>query len=415
MSTLAASPLSSRVAPRVLLMVSVALILVLAASYQPPRQVARPQRDPQVVARVPARTDADVQRLEALHKRAAQAPADRDRALALARAYIEASRREGDPRYLGAAEAALLPFTSVRDPVAEVRLLRATVLQSRHDFGGALVDLERALEQQPMQAQAWLTRATVLTVLGRYAEARKSCEALVSLVPEALQVACLAPIQALTGAATQARAALETALRHARDPRDQAYLHSLAGEIAYWSGASEASERHLHAALAIDAGDRYTRALYADLLLDTGRAREARQLVQAHRTDDALLLREALAELRLEQTDKPALAKARAGFAASRLRGDTVHQREEARLWLAQGDAKQALALALSSWAVQHEAWDARLVLEAATQAADAAAAQPVLTWLDDTHFEAPRLRALAAALRPERTTGPGTSEGEQP
>lgn len=415
MVTLAAQPPTSRVAARALLIASVALVLVLAAVYHPAREVVRPQRSDQVVAHVPARADANVQALEALRKNVERAPADRDRVLALARAYIEASRREGDPRYLGAAEAALMPFTSVPDPVAQVRLLRATILQSRHDFEGALVDLERALAQEPADAQAWLTRATVLTVVGRYDGALASCDALTTLVSNAMHVACLAPIWALTGQAAQASAALATALQHTRDGSEQAYLHSLAGEVAYWSGESAVSERHLRAALALDAGDRYTRALYADLLLDTGRAREAKQLVQKHRTDDALLLREALAELALEQSDTPALDRARAGFAASRLRGDSVHQREEARLSLARGDAQQALTLALASWAVQHEAWDARLVLEAARQTGDVVAARPVLTWLETTHFEAPRVRALAASLGRVVVAESPTSEGNQP
>ncbi|MEY4513911.1 MAG: hypothetical protein RLZZ450_6033 [Pseudomonadota bacterium] len=413
MFTLAAEPLTSRVPARALLIGSVAAVLVLAAVTHPATGVVRPERDDQVVARVPARADADVQALEALQKSVERAPGDRNRALALARAYIEASRREGDPRYLGAAEAALLPFAAAPDPAAEVRLLRATILQSRHDFGGALVDLERALEQEPANAQAWLTRATVLTVVGRYDEARASCEQLTSLVSSALHVACLAPIQALTGEAAQASAALAGALQHTRDTSEQAYLHSLAGEVSYWSGATELSEHHLRAALAIDAGDRYTRALYADLLLDTGRAEQARQLVQAHRADDALLLREALAELALHERQGPASARAREGFAASRLRGDSVHQREEARLWLALGDPKRALPLALASWALQHEAWDARLVLEAAQRTGDVAAAQPVLAWLETTHFEAPHVRASAAALR--GGVAARTSESEKP
>jgi hypothetical protein len=247
----------------------------------------------------------------------------------------------------------------------------------------------------------------VLTVVGRYDEARASCDRLDGLVSSALSVACRAPIEALTGRSSQASVSLEAALSHARDPSEQAYLHSLAGEVSYWSGRDEASERHLRAALALDPADRYTRALYADLLLDTERAALAKQLVHGHQSDDALLLREALAELALQHDDAPVIARVREGFAASRLRGDAVHQREEARLSLARGDARGALRLALSSWAVQREAWDARLVLEAALRAAEVSAAESVLAWLRRTQFEAPRVRGLASALTvaPRETT----------
>jgi len=400
MSTFAAQPLTSRVAARSVLFFAVLGVLVLGAAHQPERENARPLRNEDVVAHVPARGEPSGLALDRLRKSAEEAPAELARALALTRAYIEAARREGDPRYLGAAEAALAPWTAEPDPVAPVRLLRATILQSRHDFAGALVDLERALAQAPSDAQAWLTRATVLTVLGRYDEARTSCARLAGLVTEALRVSCVAPIDALTGHAARASAALEAALVHARGADDLAYLHSLAGELAFWSGTVEASERHLRAALTLAPGDRYTRALYADLMLDAGRAREVLALLREHGSDDALLLRQALAELALGHRTAAVVARVQQGFAESRLRGDSVHQREEARLWLALGDGARALELALQSWAVQREAWDARLVLLAAQVARKPAAAAPVLGWLRATQCEATRLLALANELR---------------
>jgi hypothetical protein len=60
-------------------------------------------------------------------------------------------------------------------------------------------------------------------------------------------------------------------------------------------------------------------------------------------------------------------------------------------------DARQALRLATLNFAVQREPRDARILLEAAIAASDAAAAQSVRDWLQHSGFEELRLHALAA------------------
>ncbi len=404
-------------AAQLALLAAVAMVIALGALLQPAapeRDRVRPARDEQVLARVPARSSREQRELEQLRARAALAPRELSRALALARGYIELARRDGDPRQLGAAEAALAGWTERADPPPEVRVLRATLLQARHEFDRALADLERALILAPEDPDAWLLRATVWTVKGGYAQARASCAALSRLVGPPIAAACNAPIDALTGHAAEAREQLERALAASSSPAERAWLQSLAGEQAFWTGDVERSERLLRAALALDPADRYTRGLYADLLLDLGRADEARALIAAaagvgeqEKTaaprDDALALRVALAELARTGRAGPVAQALERSFAASRLRGDTVHQREEARLWLARGEPRRALTLALESWAVQHEPWDARVVLEAALAAGQPERAAGVLAWLRTTHFEAPRLRALAERLEQPR------------
>lgn len=388
-----------RIPARYILFAAVAMVLLLGAVNAPRAETSRPTRDDDVVASLPARNAPEARKLERLRRRAAEAPLDLDQTLALARQYIEAARRTSDPRYLGAAEAALAPWTKVAVPAPAVRLLRATILQSRHAFDAALIDLDAVLALTPDDAQALLTRATVWTVKGNYSEAEKSCASLAPLVSHAYAVACVAPLDMLTGHGDRARTALERALATSRSAAERSLLHSLAGEQAYWLGASADGERHLRTALQLDADDRYSRAVYADLLLDAARYEEARALLAAHETDDALALRLALVDLALGLRDGSAERRVADNFEASRLRGDAVHRREEARLWLARGDAQRALRCALDSWQVQREPWDARLVLESAHAAQRPQAAAHVLAWLDATQFAAPRLRALQTQL----------------
>src|SRR5271170_6008010 len=100
-----------------------------------------------------------------------QAAARLDVALPLAQFYISQARASGDSRFLGYAEAALAPWVAQATPLPAALVLQATVQQSRHEFTAALATLDRALLVHPGDVQAWLTRATVLRVLGRYTEA----------------------------------------------------------------------------------------------------------------------------------------------------------------------------------------------------------------------------------------------------
>ena len=117
---------------------------------------------------------------------------------------------------------------------------------------------------------------------------------------------------------------------------------------------------------------------------------------------DPLLLRLALAEQSLGASDLPShIADLAERFAEARMRGDTVHQREEARfsLYLLK-QPREALRLAQANWAVQRELWDARLLLEAALAADEPSAATPVLDWLAASHLEDRHLDELAARFQ---------------
>jgi tetratricopeptide (TPR) repeat protein len=341
-----------------------------------------------------------VRELDLLRRSAQSAPHDLARALKLARAHIQAARREGDPRELGAAEAALSSFAQLAEQPTELHVLRATILQARHDFDGALAELARALEQTPDDPQALLTSAVVWTVKGQYARARESCLTFAQQSSSALSAACSAPIDALTGQARHARSVLESELARTRDRAEQSLLTSLLAEQAYWMQEWDAATAFFARALALDPNDRYTRALYADLLLDRGQPRAAYDLLAESSADDALELRTALAAQMLGHPDAATrLQRLQESFRQNRVRGDAVHAREEARLWLALGQSARALDCALESWTVQHEAWDARLVLEAAVLSRQRARGAVVVAWLTETGFEAPYLRELAARV----------------
>ena len=376
---------------RTLLGVTAAVLVVGLAQGGPAPARRRPSDPTEIVARVPSRRGEPALAAIAAHeRRSIAAPRDAAVAADLARRLVGEARRRSDPRYLGRAEAALRPWWDEVDPPDAVQLLRATIRQTRHEFVPALVDLDRLVARSPGDAQAQLSRAVVLTVLGRYPEALAGCDAVERLTARAWGAACRAPALARTGKLAEAEASLAAALAGA-DADERAYTESILGEIGYWAGrpGAEATLRH---ALAADPSDVYTRGVLADLLLDQGRAVEARALVAGHEANDALLLRLVLAERMLGEGGTPARAQLDARLAAARLRGDAVHQREEARLALSDDDAPRALALALAGFAAQREPWDIRLVLDAARAAGDPVAAAPARAWLAAHPLASPRL-----------------------
>ena len=381
-----------------------ALALALSASVAAAPFV--PADDGQVLERLPDRSAPQYRDLKRLRAEVAAAPNDVAAATALANAYYRISRSEGDPRFLGYAQAALTPWWKDAQAPSAVLVMRATILQSHHEFTRALADLDMAIARDSRNARAILVRATVLTVQGKYGEARADCERLPGLAPDLYVVACTAGIDAVTGKALPARAALERSLAAMPNatPDTRAWFESLLGEIAQRQG-DPAAEKHFRTALATDPRDLYTLAAFGDWLLDQQRAADVVPLVQNEPRIDALLLRLALAQRALRRPEAEAsVTILRARFDASRARGDTVHRREEARFQLQlNGDPKVALRLAQENWKVQREPADLRILAEAAHTTGDTPARETVRQWLAATGLEYP---AVAALVKPGESRG---------
>ena len=365
-----------------------------------------PARGDQVIEVLARRADPLQQELRRLRAELAAKPGDVALAVKLAQRYIGAARSETDPRYLGYAEAALAPWWRQPAPPPAVRLLRATVLQSTHHFEAARADLDGVLAAEPGNVQAWLTRATVQTVRGDYAGATASCARLSMLADELISVTCLSGVAGVTGRAAKSAQLLALTLRRSAGaaPELQTWALTMLAEMATRRGAAAEAEAHYLAALALAPRDSYLLGAYADFLLERRRPAEVLALLKDQGRIDALLLRQALA---LQQGAGPATALAaaeaelRARFQAAALRGDSVHQREQARFELhLRQNPQAALALARSNWAVQKEPADVRIYLEAALRARDPGAAAPVLLWMKTSKLEDPPSASLARQLQ---------------
>jgi len=384
-----------------------------------------PTRDDAIVERLPTHLgDAAQRRAEIAAERAQRArlranPTGLGLALKAANDALARGRRRGDPRELGVAQAALAPWWNAPAPPPEVRLVRATALQSQHFFQEALTELDAILDTPqgipaPVRAQAELTRSGVQQVLGRFAQAEQGCRRLAG--SDYLELgagvrlnglACLAELSSLQGHADAAAATLAR-LAGAPDvgsaPDAPGWLTLMRAELAQRRGDPAAGALF---AAALRAGDDvYTRCAHADWLLDQHRPAEVLALLEGHEEADPVLLRVALADKLLYGAHDPRTRAAAATlgerYDAALLRGDRSHGREQSRYELElRGDARAALGFATSNWAVQHEPADALVLARAAAAAKRPGAAAPLWQFQRETGGRDVRLAAGGSAARP--------------
>lgn len=364
-----------------------------------------PKDDSIVLEHLPVRPSDPVAReLRQLRAQLAANPRRRDTALRLAERYFALANSEGDPRYVGYAQAALKPWWDITAPPLDALVMRAILKQYSHDFSGATQDLTAATREDPENARAWSWRAAIDMVQARYEQARKDCLALQNIESDLYAAGCLAYLDGTTGKAAAAYRALSEAFARSGDtsPEVKVWVLTRLAEMSLRMGNAKQAEEHFRAAYFEPVNDQFLLAAYADFLLDQGRPDEVVPLLVDWFRSDILLLRLALAEKALKAPKAAEHLEAlRSRFDAAALRGDKLHQQEEARFNLTLlGNKEKALALAQENWKLQREPRDARILLEAALAMKDPTAAQGALDWLERSGHEDPGLRESARRLK---------------
>jgi tetratricopeptide (TPR) repeat protein len=358
-----------------------------------------PTSDDIVLERVPARTQ--LQQLRPLREQLYRKP-DPHTALELARGYLQIGRTLSDPRFVSYAEGTITPWLRTPHPGADLLLLHATALQYLHRFDEAMTALARVFAEEPHNAQAWLIKATILLVQGRFSQAREACRPLILASGHLVAVSCLTGVDSLTGHLASSYIALRSVFND--DPRLPTGLRlSLLNELADMAiraAVPADAETYLSRAHQLSARDPYTLAAYADFLLLEGRDREVMALLAGSEQQDNLLLRMAIAAAHLHLTAADRLRnRYQACLEAARRDGDLTHLREQARFALeVRGDASEALKLAEQNWNVQHEPADVRIYVAAAHAAHDRDAQNRITAWIRQTHYEDEALQPLAAS-----------------
>lgn len=364
-----------------------------------------PSGDSQVLERLPFKpADPVARELRELRAALAARPKDPALAEALADRYFDVSMAEGDPRYIGYAEAALRPWGTGDEVPVPLRLVRAKLRQYKHDFAGALADLDIVLKADRANVEARSWRAAIFMVQAKYPEARAECEALAPHSSELFSTGCFAYLDAVTGKTRAAYDRLYAALKRSPEasPDSRLWILTRLAEMARRLGDAKLAERHFRDALALGVTDNFLLAAFADFLLDQNRATEIARLLKDWARADTLLLRLAFADKALgAPTAGQRIQALDDRFSEAGLRGEQLHLQEEARFRLyLKGDPVSAVRLAAENWKTQREPRDAAILIEAALAAKDRMAAQPALEWLEQSGFEDPALHRTAGALR---------------
>jgi hypothetical protein len=363
-----------------------------------------PASDADVLETLPGRQTPERQRdLREMRAAWARQPQDPDTAARLARRYYDEVAAEGDPRWVGYAQAVLAPWWTAPAPPPRVRVMRAVLRQFNHEFDAALADLDAAAAQDPSLGEAWAWQAAIHMVRADYPAARRACERFAPMASPLIAVACTAGADSLSGQAETAAQALRAALaaEPQADAPERLWALTRLAEIEERLGRPREAEAAFREAAALGLADNYLLAAYADFLLDRQRPAEVLTLLDGRGRSDTLLLRLVLAAQRLGDARLTAWqADLAARFEAAR-RSRSTHEKEEARFLLATrpGDAR-ALQLARHNFEVQREPADARVLLEAAIAQRDRAAGEPVLAWMARSKVQSVALQALAETLK---------------
>ena len=161
-----------------------------------------PKDDSVVLETLPSKPgDPAAAELRRLRAAAAAAPGDAESAAQLARRYFELAMAEGDPRYVGYAEAALRAWPENAALSAEILVLHGMLRQYRHDFARGMADFDLALKSDPANTEARAWRAAILMVQADYVAARRECELLAENAIE-LHAATASTVSSLTAANT---------------------------------------------------------------------------------------------------------------------------------------------------------------------------------------------------------------------
>jgi tetratricopeptide (TPR) repeat protein len=335
---------------------------------------------------------AATQKLAPLRERVAAHPTELGGAVALAQGYIDIGRANADPRFVSYAEATLAPWLKSQPPSPVVLTLAATARQYLHRFDEALGLLDRALALDRFNGQAWLTKATILQVQGRFAEARSSCRPLIQSSGQLIALTCLTAVNSLSGNLRSSYDALRGVFTN--DPGlavpVRVWILDQLADMAERAGEDDAAERYFRQALAVNPADGYTKGAYADLLLRQRRPAEVLRLLRDDEQQDNLLLRLAIAATQLHNEGAVALSRAfQERYEAARRDGDFTHLREQARFLLeVRRDSSGAVELARRNWSVQREPADVRIYWAAAAAAQRPQDSSYVNDWIRQTRYE---------------------------
>ncbi|MEW8436271.1 MAG: hypothetical protein AB2629_19825 [Candidatus Thiodiazotropha sp.] len=321
--------------------------------------------------------------------------------------HIAYAQRSGDARYFGYALGILKRWQHGDTLPDELLVPMAMAQQALHRFDAALDTLKPHLNRHPEDAQAWLIRAGIEQVQGRYAAARRSCEQLLGRSTTLVEISCAAWTERYTANAQMAYQALRSAVRHATTTDDSVLNWSLIllAELAEINADYDYAEQVLRWVIERAGDDIRPLTALADLQLRRGHTQALLAMIEPDHPSPALRMRRMLALIQQGTlSSDQQLAWLRQHFDAGNRRERPLHQRDAAiaNLYLF-NEPHKAFEQALGNWQQQREFADVEILLSTALAIGDRTRIQDALAWLDEIQFTDPRINPLRQALFEER------------
>lgn len=340
-----------------------------------------------------------------VHPAGATASPDWRKASEEAEELIAKSRRLGGEEYAERARELLAPWWGAGELPGKIRLQRAMLLQRDHHFEKALADLNFLLKRNPELTEAWLIKTTILTVTGRFQEARQAAIPLFGLASPLVAVTAGTAPTSSNGNLSQSYQVLEKALETHPDEAAgiKAWAHTALAEMAVRLGKSPEAGSHFRSALRIDPHSPYLLKNYAGFLLEQGWDEKAGELIEPHREYFPVIWMQIR---RAQGASRPELAELSSDYEASLVvqeaRHGHSHGRDQAVCHLEiKDDPGEALHQAIGNWESQREASDLLILVKSARAADDQATLAATRRWIQKHQFEDVRLDALLGQSGP--------------
>jgi tetratricopeptide (TPR) repeat protein len=240
-------------------------------------------------------------------------------------------------------------------------LQAAWLAQAEHKFTQARKYLQRVLQIQPRNGQAWLLEASIALVSGDKMAARHACRQLVLTVSPVAAISCNARLSESQKEKTSAYAKLKSLSSITLKPRLHAWviatLASLAYDLHYWQEAAALNQQAVNIFPSIQ-----NRATLMDVFIQQQRYADILKHVSEDETTPALAVRRLFARKALGLPIQSAVQAMDKRFHHWIADKDFLHAREMAFFYLSIfDDPKQAYWLASENLKNQREKEDMAL------------------------------------------------------
>lgn len=274
----------------------------------------------------------------------------------------------GDDHLLNQGWQLLSPNLQSDAPSVQHYLQAAQLSQAEHKFSNALDYLKLAFNLQPNNAQAWILKASIHTVLGNNRLARQACNQVALSLSLVTSMACKARLAETSAQRERAYQQLSKSIEHESSIILRSWAQSITAELAVDLGHIETAERLFKSSVKAFPSVQ-VRSAYADLLISENRPAEALQLLNGRVRAPALEVRRMQAKQNLSLNIDSEIERVDTLFQQWIKHNDYRHAREMAMFYLYIDQQPQlAYKLAEKNLQSQQEPQDKKLFLAAKDQ-----------------------------------------------